>query len=237
MDELRQTVCETRSYTTEVEIHEHGYAQLLFPLLGSMNLQTAWGQMTVQEGNFLYLPPSCGHSFHSPGRNRFLVLDIPKLYLPPPIQGTAPVPAFMEMDPQWSALMSLLLSEAERPGDASSLSHLIRYVCGKLPRGASPSIEYIHKHYKEVLSVDVLAEMEHYHPNYYAAWFKKTTGLAPAAYIHELRMKEAERLLRETSLSVTVIGEEIGYAYTASFVKAFTRHAGVAPAMYRKNLP
>ncbi|WP_410514326.1 AraC family transcriptional regulator [Paenibacillus sp. BR2-3] len=236
MNDLKQTVCEKRTYSTVVETHSHSYGQLLFPLQGSMNLQTPSQNLQLQTGRCLYLPPTCSHSFHSQGDNQFLVLDIPQVYMPAGPEGRVQAAVCMQMDDQWRALSDLLLQEAASPSSSTALIHLIHYVCGKLPIVSYTSIEYIHQHYMEELTIESLASLEHYHPNYYAAWFKKTTGVTPSSYILDLRMKAAKLLLRNTSRSISYISQEVGYEYAASFTKIFTRYEGVTPQNYRKSL-
>lgn len=239
MEKLRNTVCETRVYTEEVKTHEHAYGQLLFPLEGSMDLETPSEALTVRGEHCLYIPPACSHSFSAPGRNRFLVLDIPSRYLseesPAPTNDHA---VMLKMDDRWHSLSRLLLKEAEeftQSGGSSPLEHLVRYTCGILPKFGYPSIDYLHRHFTENLTTEQLAAIEHYHPKYYTAWFKKTTGMTPTAYILQLRMNAAKTLLRETSLPIAAISEEVGYEYTASFTKLFTKYEGMTPHRYRKS--
>lgn len=54
------------------------------------------------------------------------------------------------------------------------------------------------------------------------------TGKSPKAYINELRVQEAKRLLRATSLSITMISQEIGFEHHSSFTRWFIRLEGVS---------
>ncbi|WP_084065200.1 helix-turn-helix transcriptional regulator [Paenibacillus stellifer] len=233
---LRNTVCETRVYTEEVKTHEHAYGQLTFPLEGSMCLDTPSESVLLQKGSCLYLPPACSHSFSSPGRNRFLVLDIPSRFLSD-VTGKGGAAVTLKMDDRWKSLSQLFLREAEEApnGEASHpVEHLVRYACGILPKSASPSLEYLQLHFAEPLTTTQLAAIEHYHPKYYIAWFKKMTGHTPTSYILQLRMNAAKQLLRETALPVSMIGQEVGYAYAGSFIKLFSRSEGMTPQQYRR---
>ena len=65
---------------------------------------------------------------------------------------------------------------------------------------------------------------------------KQVTGLAPQELVDQLRHKEAERLLRESTFSVTDICYQAGYGSMASFHKSFVRAHGLRPTEYRKSL-
>lgn len=62
---------------------------------------------------------------------------------------------------------------------------------------------------------------------------KKVTGLGVGQYIDELRMKEACRMLNETSMSVTEISEHVGYSSSGYFSTRFKNHMGCTPREYR----
>jgi AraC-like DNA-binding protein len=65
--------------------------------------------------------------------------------------------------------------------------------------------------------------------------FRALTGEAPLTYLARWRMAQAERMLRDTSLSVSEIATRVGYGSEFAFSKAFRRTRGVAPANYRKS--
>jgi AraC-like DNA-binding protein len=63
--------------------------------------------------------------------------------------------------------------------------------------------------------------------------FKTRTGMPPLAYMTELRMKEAARLLRETRTPVAQVALAVGYMNTASFGRHFREYAQASPSEYR----
>lgn len=64
--------------------------------------------------------------------------------------------------------------------------------------------------------------------------FRKVCGTTVFAHLREQRMKRAEQLLRETSLSIIAISEELGFSSAANFATAFLEHAGSSPSAYRE---
>jgi len=63
--------------------------------------------------------------------------------------------------------------------------------------------------------------------------FKAETGNSVMEYLTRLRMQKAEKLLRETNLSVSEIALETGYANVYYFSNAFNKYAGMRPSKYR----
>jgi AraC-like DNA-binding protein len=58
-------------------------------------------------------------------------------------------------------------------------------------------------------------------------------GTSWRALLDDHRMTAAERMLRETSRSVADVALAVGYAESASFSRAFTRHFGRSPRACR----
>jgi AraC family transcriptional regulator len=63
--------------------------------------------------------------------------------------------------------------------------------------------------------------------------FKETTGETPHRFLTRLRVEEAQRLLRDSDLSVAEIASRCGFASPGAFSTAFLRHTGVRPSTYR----
>jgi AraC-like DNA-binding protein/mannose-6-phosphate isomerase-like protein (cupin superfamily) len=233
METLKHVQCEKRTYSYKVDTHEHSYGQFLFPLQGSMEIDAGQQLLKLDSQHCLYLPPQCRHQFHSLDRNEFLVLDIPFHYVSEAGDGAG---MYMKLDEQWSALRFLLLEEVSKNGGSTGVGPLVQYMSQKLTQWEHPSMAYMHTHYRESMTIDELAKMEHYHPAYYSSWFKAKTGRTPLEYLHQLRLKEAKRLLREVSWTITAIAHEVGYEHASSLTRLFLRYEGITPNAYRNTL-
>src|SRR5690625_4282952 len=168
MRHANQITCEKRSYSKKFTTHQHDFGQFLFPLQGTLDIQTKFQELNLNSDYCFYLPPNLNHHYRSKDRNEFLILDIPLTYLP---EETSSM--YIHLDKQWASIRYLLLEEAKSPGNTSSLTDLTRYVTSKIQIIKPPSIDFIHKHFKKSIRLETLAKIEHYHPVYYSAWFKK----------------------------------------------------------------
>lgn len=222
-------VCEKRTYSKEFQSHTHEYGQFLFPLEGSLDIQTEQQRLHLNADYCFYLPPHFKHVYRSNVRNEFLILDMPYTFVTNALESM-----YIPLDEQWKSIRYLLLEEAShREQNSSGIRDLTGYVSHQLRKSGSPSIEYIHHHYKEAITLDTLAAMEHYHPVYYSAWFKRKTGKSPSVYINQLRLDEAKQMLGTTSWSMTTISQELGFENSSSFTRWFVKNVGNTPKQYR----
>jgi transcriptional regulator GlxA family with amidase domain len=63
--------------------------------------------------------------------------------------------------------------------------------------------------------------------------FNRTLGVAPMRYLMQWRLQLAADLLRTTQLGIVAVSARVGYESEAAFSRAFKRHLGVAPAVWR----
>ena len=88
---------------------------------------------------------------------------------------------------------------------------------------------YISKNFNKALAIPKVAEISGMSlPSFYNH-FKSITGLSPLQYQKELRLIQAQQLLREQKLSVTSIAFQVGYESPTQFSREFNRKFGVTP--------
>lgn len=93
---------------------------------------------------------------------------------------------------------------------------------------------YIDTHYKESLSLDILAKEAHINKFYLAHAFKEEYGMSPISYMISRRIKESRYLLRETDMSISQIARVLGFSSASYFSQSFRRSEGISPIDYRK---
>lgn len=68
----------------------------------------------------------------------------------------------------------------------------------------------------------------------FVAAFTEATGYAPMAFLTRQRMEMAARLMGSQVLNPQQVAQMTGYTVYNSFARAFKRHWGIAPAIFRK---
>ena len=99
---------------------------------------------------------------------------------------------------------------------------------------------YLQEHLAEEISLSVLAEEFHLSGQYISQLFKSEIGVNFLAYLTNIRMEKAKKLLLSTALSLAVISEQSGYGDYRVFTKAFRKaggHALPVPAGLSGKLP
>ena len=93
--------------------------------------------------------------------------------------------------------------------------------------------EYIAAHLDEPLTAIALADMAGYSLYHFCRVFKAFHGVCVGEYIRVLRLERAASDLL-SGKSVLQSALDNGYDTHAGFIKAFEKHYGVAPVVYRK---
>lgn len=97
-------------------------------------------------------------------------------------------------------------------------------------------VDYIRENYRENLTLQVLAEKFNMSESYISSLIKKKTNKNFGEHLMEARIREAQRLLRETNDSIEEIAVQVGYPDYFYFSKVYKRATGISPAAYRRQL-
>jgi AraC family transcriptional regulator of arabinose operon len=93
-------------------------------------------------------------------------------------------------------------------------------------------LKYIENHLAENITIEDLAKIAHFHPNYFIHFFKSLLGLSPIQYINKIKMEKAKMLLMTTDMSITEIAESVG-TQLYYFSRSFKNYTGFAPSAFR----
>ena len=98
-----------------------------------------------------------------------------------------------------------------------------------------PSLDYINEHVREDIPLSTLASLAGITPGYYCKIFKDYYHIRPLEYVRQLRIQYAKTLLVvQRDLSVSDIGEKIGYQNPSYFIKQFKKFENITPKEFRK---
>jgi AraC family transcriptional regulator len=104
---------------------------------------------------------------------------------------------------------------------------------GLVDRRIRRAVEMMHAHMDRDLPLEELAGAAYLSPFHFARLFKKLTGTSPHAYLANLRVQRAQRLLAETDLSISELSARVGYSSPSHFSKAFRQSTGLTPRAFR----
>ena len=94
---------------------------------------------------------------------------------------------------------------------------------------------YLQEHLAEEISLSILAEEFHLSAQYISQLFKSEIGVGFLAYLTNIRMEQAKKLLLSTSLSIAEVSEQSGYSDYRVFTKVFKKAEGITPSQYRRD--
>jgi transcriptional regulator GlxA family with amidase domain len=84
------------------------------------------------------------------------------------------------------------------------------------------------------MTVGALADAVGVTPRTLGRRFQQAVGMSPKAYLDEVRIESAKRMLEQTSMTVDRIRVDVGFADPTAFRRAFMRMAGATPTEYRR---
>jgi AraC-like DNA-binding protein len=122
--------------------------------------------------------------------------------------------------------------------------HMLYEIFGKLShegddRSMLPvrnAAESLSLHFSDpTLSVLRLAEESGLSEVYFRRLFKSVYGVPPKQYLHTLRIRHAQLMLREGKESITRIAEACGFSSVYHFCRAFREETGDSPTEYRRS--
>lgn len=87
--------------------------------------------------------------------------------------------------------------------------------------------------YTQELSLSLLAEKYNIGYAHCSNLFSQRLGVTFSQHLRNLRMQKAGELLKNTSLPVSLIGEQTGYPDYRHFTKTFRREFGMTPSEFR----
>lgn len=192
-----------------------------------------------------------------------VALDLPEVQSLVLDHGAPPEPPGMSTDaarglftqatsPELSNALLRLLQLLDRPADIPVIAPLVRREIvyrllaspsgWRIARTARPdsndqrvarAIALIRERFREPISVPELARAAHMSVSAMHAHFKAATSFTPLAYIKQLKLQEARRLLVAEGLDAAEAGYRVGYESPSHFSREYARLFGAPPARDR----
>lgn len=97
------------------------------------------------------------------------------------------------------------------------------------------AIDYIHRHYRENITLADLSGHTFLSPSYLSRSFQKYMGISFLAYLTRVRLLHGAGLLQGNN-TITDIAYECGFPSANAFIDAFKQYHGMTPGHYRKTV-
>ena len=95
-------------------------------------------------------------------------------------------------------------------------------------------LQYIELHYKENITLEMLAKSANVSKSECLRCFKSTLQTTPYKYLIEYRLSKAAELLKNTDMLIENIASDVGFTHVSHFGKCFREKTGFSPREYRK---
>lgn len=95
------------------------------------------------------------------------------------------------------------------------------------------ALSYIEQNFQNDITVEDIAKICGLNRSYFGKMFKDSTGKTPQQFLMTYRMIKATELLKLTKLSISDIGNAVGYPNQLHFSRAFKNIYGIPPREWR----
>ncbi|MFE3702365.1 GlxA family transcriptional regulator, partial [Nocardia tengchongensis] len=121
-----------------------------------------------------------------------------------------------------------------RPGGQAQFSAQLRSQPARTPAIRAVQ-QWLPDHLGAELTVSELAARAGMSERHFARAFRAETGCTPAAFVEDLRVEAARRLLESTELTIGAIARQVGYRHGETLHRVFTRRLATTPERYRQH--
>lgn len=241
--------------------HWHDRIELLFIVSGSLDLQIDSEHFSASPGQAVIIMPSmvhCGFSGKCGVSYYVIAIDIEKFnnatiasakYLKPIMKQTVKFQSLVEhpkvIDPISKLIDSFTEETKSNPlyavGKTYEIISLLYEHCTISSRQPQKTderfgmiLEYVNSHFTENISANSISRIFGYDETYFCRRFKAVTGITTMNYIRILRLELAQKMLRETTESISHISLKCGFSDTHYFSNCFKKHFGISPSEFRQ---
>ncbi len=242
-----------RSYSGEVELHEHDFHQIVLSQSGSMEIEVDGRGGKVDASQGVVICAGSRHTFLANTHNNFLVLDVSTDCGEGHTSTAASLDPFNDkrffaVRPDIRHLLDYASSNgAQLIGSATMAESWSRLLlCSLLqPEFArsdpgqfilARALAYIEQHLGTALTVHDIARYAGTSERRLYVLFGQQMNTTPFSHIANLRLNLAIDLLRQTSLSIIDIAHRAGYADQSALTHALKKARHLTPAVVRKQV-
>lgn len=245
--------------------HRHEEAEFLAVLEGAMKVETVGGgSRELTPGSVLVLGSLEPHRTYKKGHVRYIVLQLhlmamldaaPHLYSsalsehPLPLSRHNAIYADDAVRRESFALIQAIYEEVSRRRTGFELAvsgyarllllHLVRHGSGDSISETNRMrevLDYVEGHLADPIRIRDVLPLVNVSYHHFLKSFKRCVGMSFIAYVHERRIRKAEKLLLTEDWSNEDIGLQCGFSTPAQFYNVFKRVNRCSPREFRKRM-
>ena len=228
-----------RRYGEDAPPHAHDFDQIVLPRRGVLEMEIDGKGGRVDPGRAAVVPPGARHAFAASGENLFVVADIGGALMRP-FERLRERP-FAPVTGAVRGLLDYLSGEA--PGAietavAALWTPLLLRGLSAAPIAIDPRLAraaaMIEARYDRPLTVRDLAREAGMSQSRFFARFSEAYGTTPHSSLSDARLRAAQRLLSDTTLSIAEIAVRTGHGDQSGLTRRMRAALGVTPGAWRK---
>ena len=238
-----------RSYPPHETEHAHDWHQIVVPVDGTMQMRIAGQDGIVDDSRFVIVASQARHRFTTPQHGHFVVLDVPTgagfFGLPDRLVQQAEGQPFHPLDAGLRHLAHYIAHDAAAPARRSDLldrlgGMLLEAVAERSgdrlhwPPALERAVSLLGHGYDATLTVQQLAVAAGVSVSGLHALFQRWIGMSPGRYLADLRLREAEQLIRETRRPLAEIALAVGFSDQSALTRSLRRRRSTTPAALRR---
>lgn len=223
-----------------IERHEIRFHELTFLLEGRMNYYINDEKFPMLSGDIIYVPAG--------GIRQREMGDVPNDYISINFHSVERLPLKPLSGNGVNDEVRLLLQYLDKVYEAPSminqkkmghvLEALILQIADNLslnsvPPLASEIVAYLSRHFRERVTLEDISRETYFSTAYCESEFRKHMGSSIIQYLIDLRIVEAKKLLKETSMACSAIAAAVGFEDANYFSRIFKKRTGYSPLQYR----
>nr|WP_295109572.1 AraC family transcriptional regulator [uncultured Caulobacter sp.] len=228
-----------RRYGEDAPPHAHDFDQIVLPRRGVLEMEIDGKGGRVDSGRAAVAPPGTRHAFAACGENLFVVADIGGALMKP-FEALRERP-FVPVTGAVRGLLEYLAGErpgAIEAGVAALWTPLLLRGLSAAPINVDPRLAraavMIEARCHQPLTVRDLAAEAGMSQSRFFTRFADAYGTTPHGALSDARLRAAQRLLSDTSLSIAEIAVRTGHGDQSGLTKRMKASLGVTPGAWRK---
>ena len=230
-----------RTYHGECVAHQHGFAQLVLPVRGRMEIEVQGRGACLDLSLAALVAPDAVHSQVAEVENRFLVVDCPPGWLEGATMAALMQRTYVPISASTRRLLEFadLVDSHELVASSAQLVPLLLNAlardAGQRATGMELLLAQLEANPGALWSNDAMARVAGISLSQLHKRFSGQLGETPQAWLADLRLREARKWLAQSNLPIAEIALRAGYCDQAALTRAMSRRLQTTPAAYRRD--